>query len=82
MYRGRQKTIIGKDATIISKIISSSFDIAAKNVEPENQIFKTRFVDHGRRDEENQDLVHDSITVRQSSILIFVAIEAIIGFDV
>ena len=79
--RGIWELVLGKDVPPGSNIISGSFVIAFKDVETYNPILKARLVAHGHRDMEKHNLVHDSNNVRQSSVLLLIALAAIMGFD-
>ena len=62
--------------------ITRSFVVTTNEFETENPIFKARFVAHGNKDSEKNQLVYDSRTARQSFVRLLIATTAIIRFDV
>ncbi len=63
-----------------ANVNTGSFVVTIKDVETENPIFKARFMAHGNRDSERDQLVHDSTTARQISVRLLIAMAAIMGF--
>ncbi len=72
--------VLEEDVREGADMITGSFIATTKDVETDNPIFKSRFVAHGNRDSEKDELVHDSTTARQISVRLLVAMAAIMGF--
>ncbi len=72
--------VLEEDVREDADMITGSFIATIKDVETDNPIFKARFVAHGNRDSEKDELVHDSTTARQISVRLLVAMAAIMGF--
>ncbi len=71
-----------KEVTNCANMITGSFVVTIKDVETEKPSSKARFVAHGNRYSDKNQLVHDSTAVRQSSARLLVASAAIMGFDI
>ena len=82
MKRGTWEAISERDVPLGANIISVSFVITIKDVETESSVFKARFVAQGNRSKEKDLLVHDSTTVRPSSIRLLLALAAAMDFEV
>lgn len=54
--------------------------MSIKNVETDEPYYKARFVVHSYRYKEKESLVHNWTTIRQSSVLIMLALASIFGF--
>ncbi len=80
--RGTWEMVLEEDVPKDANMITGSFFVTFEDVETEKPTFKARFVAHGNRDSDKDQFVHDSTTVRQSSVRLLVAIAAIMGFDV
>lgn len=65
-----------------SNLITGSFVITIKDVETDSPIFKARFVAHGNRDRDKDTLLHDSTTVRNSSVRMLIVLAEVMGFNV
>ena len=69
--RGTWKVVIEEEIPADSNVINARFVITIKDVETDEPFFKARFVAQGHLDREKSTLVHNSTTVRQSSIRVF-----------
>ena len=76
------KVVIREEVPKGSNIINGRFVMAIKDTETNKPYFKARFVAQGHRDKEKSVLVHNSKTVRQSSIRILLALAALFGFRI
>lgn len=58
------------------------FVMAINNIETDNPIYNARYVAHGHRDREKNELVHSSTTARQRSTRFMLSLAAIFDFRV
>ncbi len=63
-------------------MITESFIPTINDIETEQPTVKAPFVAHGSRESDKDQLVHDSTTVRSSSVRLLVTMAAIMGFDI
>ena len=80
--RGTWKIVVQEELPEDSNIISGRFVVTIKDVETDQPYFKARFVAQGHRDKEKSSLIHNSTTVRQSSIRILLSLAACFGFRI
>ena len=80
--RGTWKIVLEKNVPKGANIISGMFVMTIKDVETDSPIYKARYVAHGHRDNEKNELVHNSTTARQSSTRLMLAIAATLEFKV
>ena len=80
--RGTFKIVLQEDLPENANIIPSRFVLAIKNGENNKEVHKARFVLGGHRDKEKRTIVHNSTTLKQSSIRILLAMASIFGFKI
>ena len=80
--RGTWELALEEDEPDDANMLTGSFLLIMKDVETNTATFKARFVAHGIRDAESNQLVHDSTTARQSSVRLFVTLAFVMDFDV
>ena len=80
--RGTWKVVLREEIPEGSNIINGRFVMSIKDVETNKPYFKARFVAQGHRDKEKSMLVHNTTTVRQSSIRILLSLAACFGFQI
>eukprot|EP00171_Calliarthron_tuberculosum_P022791 IDg22791t1 len=78
--RGTWKIVSTEEVPPNSNILTGMFVISIKNCETDNPVFKARYVIHGHKDREKEELVHSSTTVQQSSTRLIVSLAAMFGF--
>ncbi len=79
--RGTWVMIPEKDGPEDAKVISGSYFITTKDIEIEKLGFKASFAAHGNKYSEKNELISNSATARQSSVILPVALAAIMLFD-
>ena len=80
VQRGTWKVVIKEEVPSDANVISGRFVMAIKDVETDRPYFKARFVAQGHKDRDKPSLLHNTTTVRQSSIRVLLALAAIFGF--
>lgn len=80
--RGTWKIVLMEDIPKNSNVMNGRFVMAIKDIETDKPFYKARFVVQGHRDREKDNLVHNSTTVRHSSIRTMVAMAALFGFRI
>ncbi len=65
-----------------ANMMTGSFVLTIQDAETDTLTFKARFVAHGSRDAEKNQLVLDSTTARRSSVSLLVALASVTGLFV
>ena len=74
--------VLREDTENPPNIIPSRFILAIKKSDDGSEVYKALFFLGGHRDREKGELVHNSSTLKSSSISLLIAVVTILGFDV
>lgn len=79
--RGTFRIFMRSDAGPEPNIIPSRFVLALKHKENGTDVYRARFVVGGHRDRQRDTVVHNTTTLKQSSLRPLLALASILGFD-
>lgn len=82
LARGTFKLVRRQDAGPRPNVVPSRFVLTSKTQDDGSKLLKARFVLGGHRDRDRRRLVHNSNTLKQSSIRLLLALAAMYGFEV
>lgn len=80
--RGTFRVVMEEEAGPNPNIIPSRYVLSIKHGEDDSVRYKARFVVGGHRDKGRHSVVHNSVTLKQSSMRVLIALATILGFDV
>lgn len=80
--RGTWTLVLEEDIPQDANVMTGGFVVTIKDVETNSPIFKARYVIHGNKDLEKDELVHNSSTLRQYSMRMIITLCDIFGFKI